>query len=316
MNKVLFDAVKMTIAAMVATYVAIFLNLDFYMAAGIVTVLTIQTTKKETFKTAGIRFIAFLIAIVFAFVSFKILGVTVIGFGLYLLLYLLVCYRMRWYSSMAMNSVLVTHFLSFGELTIPTVMNEMLLFIIGVGFGILANLHLHQDKFMFEQLKGRTDNQIRYILKRMSQRILNEVEEYDGTCFDVLNDLITQAKIVAKENEANVILFKNDDDHCYIRMRERQSQILYEMFKIIRKMKTTPFTAQKISDFIYQISEDYSTENDCTDLLIQFNEINDQMKTVPLPVVREEFEDRARLFAFLKLTEEFLKVKKEFMQTK
>ena len=81
-------------------------------------------------------------------------------------------------------------------------------------------------------------------------------------------------------------------------------------------MKTTPFTAQKISDFIYQISEDYSTENDCTDLLIQFNEINDQMKTVPLPVVREEFEDRARLFAFLKLTEEFLKVKKEFMQTK
>lgn len=64
MNKVVFDAVKMTAA------VAMILNLDFYMAAGIVTVLTIQTTKRETMKTAGSRFVAFLIAIVFAYASF------------------------------------------------------------------------------------------------------------------------------------------------------------------------------------------------------------------------------------------------------
>ena len=316
MNKVIFDTIKMTVAAMFATYLAMYLKLDFYLAAGIVTVLTIQTTKRETMKTAGTRFIAFLIAIVFAFVSFKLLGVSVPGFGLYLLLYLMVCYKMKWYSSMAMNSVLVTHFISFGELSVPTVMNEMLLFIIGVGFGILANLHLHQDDQMFAKLKERTDNQIRHILKRMSQRILNEVDEYDGLCFDVLNDLITQAKIVARENEANVILFKNDDDARYIRMRERQSQILYEMFKIIRKMKTTPFTAEVISKFIEQISEEYSAENNCENLLARFYEINGQMKTVPLPIVREEFEDRARLFAFLKLTEEFLNIKKEYMEIK
>ena len=70
MNKVVFDAVKMTAAAMLATAVAMILNLDFYMAAGIVTVLTIQTTKRETMKTAGSRFVAFLIAIVFAYASF------------------------------------------------------------------------------------------------------------------------------------------------------------------------------------------------------------------------------------------------------
>ena len=33
MNKVVFDAVKMTVAAMLATFVAIILNLNFYMAA-------------------------------------------------------------------------------------------------------------------------------------------------------------------------------------------------------------------------------------------------------------------------------------------
>ncbi len=64
MNKVVFDAVKMT------ADVAMILNLDFYMAAGIVTVLTIQTTKRETMKTAGSRFVAFLIAVVFVYASF------------------------------------------------------------------------------------------------------------------------------------------------------------------------------------------------------------------------------------------------------
>lgn len=86
---------------------------------------------------------------------FCLLGVSVPDFGLYLLLYLLVCFKMKWYSSMAMNSVLITHFLSFKEITFSGVVNEMQLFVVGVGFGILANLHLHQDKEMINQLKNR-----------------------------------------------------------------------------------------------------------------------------------------------------------------
>ena len=86
---------------------------------------------------------------------FCLLGVSVPDFGLYLLLYLLVCFKMKWYSSMAMNSVLITHFLSFKEITFSGVVNEMQLFVAGVGFGILANLDLHQDKEMINQLKNR-----------------------------------------------------------------------------------------------------------------------------------------------------------------
>jgi uncharacterized membrane protein YgaE (UPF0421/DUF939 family) len=223
---------------------------------------------------------------------------------------------MKWYSSMAMNSVLITHFLSFGEMTFPTVMNEMLLFVVGVGFGILANLHLHQDKETINQLKSRTDDQICHILERMSLRIVKQVDDYDGKCFDVLNDLITQAKFVAKENEANVLLYKDDDDHRYIRMRERQSQVLFEMFKNIRKLNTTPVTARLISDFLGKIAREYEAANDCGELLNGFYEIDQNMKSTPLPVMRNEFEDRARLFVLLRLIEEFLLIKYEFINRK
>lgn len=40
---------------------------------------------------------------------------------------------------MAMDSVLISHFLSFQTMNVKTVENEVLIFIIGVGFGILVN---------------------------------------------------------------------------------------------------------------------------------------------------------------------------------
>ena len=38
------------------------------------------------------------------------------------------------------------------------------------------------------------------------------------------------------------------------------------------------------------------------------------MKSTPLPVERNEFEDRARLFMLLRRIEEFLMIKKEFFK--
>ena len=37
----------------------------------------------------------------------------------------------------------------------------------------------------YEELSEIKDNQIRYILLRMSKRIVQDIDEYDGSCFDV-----------------------------------------------------------------------------------------------------------------------------------
>lgn len=316
MNKTLFNTLKITISAMIAVYIAKLMKLDFYMAAGIVTILTIQTTKKETVQVALTRFIAFILATIIALVSFTIFGLNEIGFAVYLLAYLLICQWKKWYSSMAMNSVLITHFLSMGEMTPSGITNEFLLFIIGVGLGIIANLHLHQDYGSIDLLKQKTDDQIKHILERMSLRVMKKLDNYDGHCFTILNDLITQAKLVGKENYDNVVFNIDDYDNEYISMREHQSQILFEMYKLIRAMNTTPFTAKLISEFLHRISIEYSVENDCALLLEEFHKIDSQMKQMPLPTLRNEFEDRARLFSLLRLTEEFLTIKKEFTKHK
>lgn len=314
MNKVFFNTVKITLAAIIAILIARIANLEFYISAGIVTILTIQSTKKETIATAIERFFAFLIAIVIAYVSFSLFGFNILSFGIYLLFYIFICQYFKWYASMAVNSVLISHFLTFSHISLYSLINEILLFVIGVGIGIVANMHLHRNIDYMNALKLEADEQIKYILLRMSKRIINEIDEYDGNCFDKLNDLIVQAKAVSIENENNVVFNKNNFDKEYIRMREHQSQVLYDMYKTIKTMDTTPLTAKIISDFLRKISIEYHENNDCRDLIEEFNTIDLDMKSVPLPRNRKEFEDRARLFSLLRLIEEFLEIKKEFLQ--
>ena len=324
MNKVFFNTVKITLAAIIAILIARIANLEFYISAGIVTILTIQSTKKETIATAIERFFAFIIAIIIAYVSFSLFGFNILSFGIYLLFYIFICQYFKWYASIAVYLVLISHFLTFSHISLYSLINEILLFVIGVGIGIVANMHLHRNIDYMNALKLEADEQIKYILLRMSKRIINEIDEYDGNCFDKLNDLIVQAKAVSIENENNVVFNKNNFDKEYIRMREHQSQVLSDsklmtnyrddMYKTIKTMDTTPLTAKIISDFLRKISIEYHENNDCRDLIEEFNSIDLDMKSVPLPSNRKEFEDRARLFSLLRLIEEFLEIKKEFLQ--
>ena len=97
-------------------------------------------------------------------------------------------------------------------------------------------------------------------------------------------------------------------------MREEQCQILYEMYKNVRTIKTTPITAGQISGFFREIAGSYDKDNTGRELLVQFKKLEQEMKGLPLPADREEFEDRAKLFALLGSIEEFLLLKLKFME--
>lgn len=313
MNKILFDTFKIAFAALISILIAYFIQLEFYISAGIVTILTIQSTKRHTFQTALERLIAFVLALLIASVCFRLAGYTIAGYGLYLLIYIFFCQLFKWNASMAVNSVLISHFLTFQNMTFSSILNEAGLFMIGVSVGVIVNLHLRKDLHTMNRLKNQTDDQIRYILQRMSERILYPLDDYDGNCFDKLNRMITYAKIVSIENENNALIHKDSYDHNYIKMREHQTQILYEMYKLCRHLNTTPITAKLISDFLYLIQEEYHKDNNCSELLDHFYILNQQMKELDLPIDRKEFEDRARLYGLMCLIEEFLLIKKEFL---
>lgn len=310
---VVINTVKIVMASVIAILLAQFLQLQFAVSAGIIAILSVQPTKKETVKTALGRFLAFLCALVISFICFGIIGFNVAAFSVYLLVFIFVCLCFRWNSAMAMDSVLISHFLSVGQMDWGMVGNEVLLFVIGVGAGIAANLHLHKDVRQMEVLRLNMDNQIKKILSRMSERVLTQDNsDYNGDCFIVLSEELGEAQDMAEQNFKNQFSDGDVFDVEYVRMRQSQCQCLFEMYKNVRKLKTTPVQAQVISDFLNQISEEYHKENTVDGLLSRFYEIDNNMKKEPLPVERGEFEDRAMLFSLLRHLEEFLLIKKNF----
>lgn len=299
------NSVKMIFAAICSICVAQLFNLDFAISAGIVAILTIQPSKRETFSTAIARFYGFVIAIVVSFICFKIFGITTLGFFVYLAIYVFICQKFRWYSAIAMNSVLISHFLSIGVMNFQTIVNESLIFLIGVLFGILVNLHLHKNTKEMNRLKNLLTEQVQKIINRMSQRIIDQnLQNYDGKCFIQLNKDFYLAKEIADVNYKNQ-LKKDDSEIKYLENLGNQIGILYEMYKRVKNIKTQPSTAKIISDFLQKVSLEYPIQNNEI-LLNEFNELWNEMKNRPLPQTRQEFEDRAELFTLLELIEEFI----------
>ena len=215
---------------------------------------------------------------------------------------------------MAMNSVLISHFLTFGNMNLTSILNEIFIFTIGVGIGIIVNLHLRKNTSYILKLQQETDTQIKQILKKMSERIMfQDVSDYNEQSFLELKSSLRKAQAIADQNYKNQFDKNDTYDIDYLQMRDKQYHILYEMYKSARTLETTPITAQTVSNLFLEISEKYHRNNTATELLEHFYKIQKEMKEKPLPTKRKEFEDRARLFILLNYIEEFLTIKKEFM---
>jgi len=314
-KKTLLNTLKIVSAAAAAVMIASLLRLEFAVSAGIVAILSVAPTKKETIKTALGRFLAFICALGISFACFSIGGYNMYSFLVYLLIFIFICQACGWISAMAMDSVLISHFLTLGNMNLKSLTNEILLFVIGVSLGILVNLHLKKNVEKIERMKDEVDDEIKSILYRMSLRVTDKkLPDYDGSCFDSLWDKISIAEKTAQKNYLNEM--KSDStDKNYISMRRKQASVLMEMYKKVRILKTSPETASVISDFLKKVSEEYSRDNTVEELTGELDSLIESMKEYNLPKNREEFEDRATLYSLLHSLSEFLQIKKDYINS-
>ena len=308
----IITGLKITLAAVIALSLAELAGLEFSVSAGIVAILSVLPTKKETVRTAIDRFVAFAVALIIAALCYGFIGFNLIAFSVYLLIFIIYCRIFGFYSAMAMDSVLISHFLSTGNMDLNSILNEVLLFIIGTMMGIIVNLTLRKNKKKTDELTLKTDEQIKHILIRASERVMDtDLTNYDGSCLITLDKLLEKARKQALTDYKNDLIDPDDSDIRYIEMRKKQGEILSEIYRNVSELKTTPDTAKIISDFLVNIASEYDRENDVTDLIEECGSINDGFKEIPLPGTRDEFEDRARLFVLMRSIEDFLEIKKE-----
>ena len=305
--------IKTAVGSAISLFIAGTLGLNNAASAGIITLLTIQDTSKETITIALKRIAAFFIATFFAYVIFHIAGYNFIAFGVFLFLFMVCCQRLRLKDAISTNAVLVTHYLMKGNMDVPFILNEALLLFIGAGIGTLLNLYIPGKIKEIRHTQQILEEDLRTVLLRMSEYIVKEDKsDYTGSCFHKLLADVDEGEKHAYAYMNNTFFQESKYFMEYMQMRRQQCMVLRDIYKKIVSLTFIPFQALQISEFIKNISVSFGESNNARELLDELGTLTAEMKNSSLPVTREEFENRAVLYMILTDLEYFLQLKKDF----
>ena len=307
---------KIAIGSVVSIFLADMLGLNYSTSAGIITLLTIQDTSRETIVISVKRIFAFLLATIFSYIIFHLAGYHVFSYGIFLFLFIACCIPLHLGDAVSINAVLSTHYLLEKEMSLSLIGNEALLLFIGAGIGTLLNLYMPGKGKEIRSMQHRLEEDMRAVLLRMSKYITKEDRsDYTGICFDKL-----QADIAAGQKQAfaymnNTFFQESKYFIAYMNMREQQTVVLRDIYKKILSVRTVLPQTEQVAELFYEISVTFGESNNARDLLVKLSQLLVKMQDSKLPETREEFEDRAVLYAILRYLEYFLELKKEFADT-
>lgn len=304
---------KIAIGSAVAIFFADLLGLSYSTSAGIITLLTIQDTSRETIVISAKRVCAFLLATALAYMIFHLLGYHVFSYGIFLFLFIACCGPLHLGNAVSINAVLVTHYLMEKNMAFSMIGNEALILVIGAGIGTVLNLYMPGKSWEIRAMQYQLEEDLRNVLLRMSEYIRKEERsDYTGNCFDKLQTDIDAGKKQAFAYMNNTFFQESKYFLVYMNMREQQTVVLRDIYKKIISMRTILPQTNRVSELLHEIAVTFGESNNARELLAKREEVLIQMKDSGLPVTRQEFEDRAVLYGILMDLEYFLQLKKEF----
>ncbi len=311
--KIGLRTIKTVIAATLGIIIANYIGLKFPATAGIIAILSVTNTKTSSFKVGFGRIIALFIAIGIAFVCYQLLGYNPIAFGCFLLVYIPIAARFNMSEAIPVNSVLITHFLNEGQMTMELVINAISLLFIGVGLALLANLYMPNEEQEIQLKKESVDSMIKEMLKMMTEVFEKPslVSDLENLLF-VIQKTVDEGELYAKKHQDNRLLIKDYYDISYFQMRRMQLNVLTDMVELIKEIEVEEDMSYEVEKLLYEIQDSYSELNDGVQLKEKVQNVYQYYETKALPKTREEFENRAKLYQLLTEIQTFIDIKVNF----
>ena len=316
-----FIILEIALGATLSILLSELLGLRFASSAGITTLLTIQNSRDLTLKTTLQRYAAFLLMLALSAATMLPLGFSVLSFGLFLLFFVGLCLLLNLQAVIASNAVLATHFLNVGHMQPDIIWNAFLILTIGAGVGVVLNLLIPHQRRPLAHYRNRVEEALREILGVMAQRIAAPAagaeQETENArmrqAFDSLEDRLARYQAAAQEEGGN--RFAGDASYPvrYFQMRSQQLVLLQRIWDNLERIQDSYDMHQRLSQFFLATSETFSERNNAVGLLSLHQGLEALYREAPLPATRQEFEDRALMYAVLMDIKSFLTIKRDFI---
>lgn len=314
--KNLLLAVKIGIGSSIAIFIAQSLHLEYAASAGTVALLTLMTSKLETFRLSFSRFATFGLTLLLAILVVSHISNIWLAYGLILMMVVFIAECLGLRTTISVNSVVAAHLVTSRDLSGPSILNEFLLVLIGVTLAVILNL-FHANYSHRRQIIAnmrRTEEHLQNILNDVAAylrdggaggEVWREIGGIEGQLQEYINS--------AYEYQDNTFHSHPEYYISYFEMRLEQFKILHRLHYEIKRIRSMPQQAAVVADYLEYLAK-YVVELNSPDRQIErLDELFENMRGQELPKTREEFESRAILYHVLMDIQDFLACKRKFV---
>ncbi|MGY4690217.1 aromatic acid exporter family protein [Salibacterium sp. K-3] len=310
--KIGYRTVKTSIGAALSIFIAQLLDLDFYVSAGIITVLCISVTKKESVRDSWERLVACLIGIIFAGVVYEGIGYHFVSVAVLFLLFIPTAVAAGVKRGVITSVVIMLHLYTLENISRAIIWNELQLICIGIGIALIMNLYMPSRENDLTWKQVRVEECFRDIWREYSAYLQYGDITWDGREIADAAALIDEGKSMALNNIENDFMRHDDYFYHYFKMREKQFDVIKRILPFISSLDRTVIQGRKMAVFLQELSEGVSPGNTSGYFLEKLHALKRELQDMELPKTREEFEVRSSLFYILNELESYLLVKKRF----
>lgn len=304
---------KYVTGSVTAVLCATALNLNYAYSAGIITLLTIQETRRETLRLAAKRVAVFFIMTGLSAFIFPLFGYHVWAFGIALVPYLFFCMLLDMKEAITSVAVLCTHYIAAATFSASVILNELMLLLVGAGVGIAVNYFMPDSLKRLGVYRSQVDDKITDILRKMSEALSDKGRMgYMDDLFEELEVLLLNLKKEALIYINNHFWRADEYYYSYMQMRARQCTILRQIACDIGRLTILPEQVKMLAEFVGRVADEYEEKNDACRLLNELEELRHKYSLQSLPISRAEFENRAILYHILEDIRIFLEIKGVF----
>lgn len=315
---VLQRTIRITLSSLLANLVAMLIGLQNPYAAGIIAILAVLNTRKETLERAKEYFISTVLAFTIATAVFLMFGFSMYSFAVYLALYVPLAYYLKVDAGIAPCSVLVTHFLISGSVSLSWQLNGLAIMVIGLFFALMANFWIPSHNEKLERYVSDIEKQMTLILFMLEKRLIEGSQNNDR----VKKELKDLCRMTIELEDLAFIEYENrtladDTDNYYIKyaqMRNRQYETLNGITNSLVDIIPDTDKNKMLASIFGETAEQLDEKNTGLELLSHIGNLYRIFRDSPLPQSRKEFESRAILYNILNEFEKFLELKRDFYQ--
>lgn len=307
-----YRTMKTAAGVAIAISLAQLLQLDYYVSAGILTILCIQPTKKKSIRAAFSRLVASLIAIAYAFIFFEGIAYHPLTIGVMILLFIPTLVTFRFADGFVSSSVILLHIYDSQNLTLDLFFNELSLMAVGFGTALAVNMYMPSIEKKLDDYRYQIEVLYSSIFSEIANYLRQGESDWSGKELMESSELLKNAKALAYQDVENHVTRLENKYYHYFDMREQQLEIIERILPKITALPVIVGHSHLIADFLEDLASHVHSGNTAYRYIGKLEAVKDVFADMPLPDSHEKFLAMAALYQVIEEMEAYLEIKSSY----